>query len=226
MADHAVTPAIRTSKAVRAMLSDFYVYVLFRLDGEPFYVGKGRGRRWKFHATAASRERSHKAAIIRQIVQTCAVVPMVKVRERLTELEAFETEVALIRAIGRQPFGPLTNCTDGGEGQAGASAETRAKIAAARAGRPLPLEHRESLSKALKAYVQTAEHIEAAAAGNRGKVRTLEQIENLRLGQIGKVITSEHRANLSRALTGRTFSAEHRANIAAANRRRGQNTLA
>jgi len=225
MAENEVTPVIRTSKAVRALLADFYVYVLFRLDGEPFYVGKGRGRRWKFHATAASRERSHKAAIIRQIVQTCAV-PMVKVRDGLTEREAFETEIALIYAIGRQPFGPLTNCTDGGEGQAGASAETRAKIAAARSGKPLSLEHRKGLSKALKAYVKTCDHIEAAAAGNRGKVRTLEQIENLRLGQIGRVITSEHRANLSRALTGRTFSAEHRANIAAANRRRGQNALA
>jgi hypothetical protein len=64
MATRAVTPFIRTSKAVRAMLPDFYVYVLFRLDGEPFYVGKGRGRRWKFHATTAIRELSHKAAII------------------------------------------------------------------------------------------------------------------------------------------------------------------
>ena len=60
-------------------------------------------------------------------------LPKVKVRERLTETEAFETEIALIKAIGRADLGqgPLVNLTDGGEGAKGKSADARARLSAA-----------------------------------------------------------------------------------------------
>ena len=50
-------------------------------------------------------------------------IPKLRVRENLTEDEAFETEIALILAIGRadRGSGPLTNMTDGGEGWSNAS---------------------------------------------------------------------------------------------------------
>jgi len=48
-------------------------------------------------------------------------IPKIKVRENLSEDEAFTVEVALIAAIGRQDLGrgPLLNLTDGGEGATG-----------------------------------------------------------------------------------------------------------
>jgi hypothetical protein len=101
------------------------VYVYFRPDtGQPCYVGKGRGRRWKAH-------NQHRSANphLRNIVRKYGEVPCVKIRTGLTEADAFTIETAFIKAIGRGADGPLVNLTDGGEGSTGwiAPAETRAK---------------------------------------------------------------------------------------------------
>jgi hypothetical protein len=46
-------------------------------------------------------------------------LPCVIIRSDLLETEAFEIEIALIAAIGREPNGPLVNLTAGGEGLSG-----------------------------------------------------------------------------------------------------------
>lgn len=218
MTTESISASAITSKAKRSLLDDFYVYILFRRDGRPFYVGKGRARRFKYHVTAAKNEKSHKAAIIRETIAT-GELPIVIVKDRLKECEAFAIEIALIKAMGREPNGPLVNCTDGGEGQSGASQETREKISASRRGKPLTEGHRESLSEALKSYPKTQQQIAKIAKANTGKKRTPKQIERLSLGQKGKILSSSHRENLSKSLTGRTLSDEHRANISIAMRK-------
>lgn len=97
----------------------FYVYVLFRpWDGSPFYVGKGKGRRWLDHKHG--RRNRHLVNIFNKATSLNLDIPKVKVRQNLTETEAFEIEKALIAAIGRKKNGgPLVNGTDGGEGTAG-----------------------------------------------------------------------------------------------------------
>ena len=57
-------------------------------------------------------------AFIETTLARKGMVPKIKVRERLSERDAFETEIALIKAIGRRDknLGPLANMSDGGSG--------------------------------------------------------------------------------------------------------------
>jgi hypothetical protein len=91
--------------------------VIFRPNGEPCYVGKGRGNRWQQHASGARNPN------LRHIYTNAGGdLPVIKVREFLSVAEASETEIALIAAIGRKSYGgPLVNLTDGGDGPSGFS---------------------------------------------------------------------------------------------------------
>ncbi len=95
-----------------------YVYVIFRPDGTPCYVGKGKGNRWAMHALGyPTTTNRHLSAIY---AQAGGDLPVVKVREDLSDSEAIKIEIALIAAIGREAHGgPLVNFTDGGDGVTG-----------------------------------------------------------------------------------------------------------
>lgn len=90
---------------------DFYVYVLFDWQGIPRYIGKGRGGRIRQHQT----DRRMKA-FVAQTILLLGDVPSVKIRNGLTEHEAYSLEQIFIRAIGRYPDGPLVNRTEKGSG--------------------------------------------------------------------------------------------------------------
>ncbi len=106
----------------------YYVYILRKPNGTPFYVGKGRKRRILDHeAEARGPEKTHKLNTIRAIS---------KRGERITyEIESYfpeeemalSREVDLIALIGRHDLGlgPLTNQTDGGEGTSNPSEESK-----------------------------------------------------------------------------------------------------
>lgn len=92
-----------------------YVYVVFRPDGAPCYVGQGRGNRWKTHLT-----RSHNRHLASIAKNANGTLPIVVIKENLSLDDAIETEIAFIAAIGREAHGgPLVNLTDGGEGTRG-----------------------------------------------------------------------------------------------------------
>jgi hypothetical protein len=190
--------------AVPAARSDFYVYILFRENGVPFYVGYGSGRRWLVHETAArAGEKSHRDAIIRRMQARGIAVPKIKLHEGLTKAAAKAYEVALIAAIGRAPVGPLVNLTDGGEGASNPPPDIRVKIGTAQRGRPRSSEHAAKLSASLRGRPRTPELVEMTAAANRGRTMSLED-----------------RARRSAALIGRPHSLARRANISAAKRGR------
>jgi hypothetical protein len=112
------------------MENQFYVYIIFRLDGTPCYVGKGKGKRIE-----KNNYKSHTP--IKNLINKYGNLPKVKIRENLMEVEAFETEIALIKAIGRFIHGgPLLNMTDGGDGPSGNihSIETKSKMRFAKIG--------------------------------------------------------------------------------------------
>jgi LEM3-like protein/NUMOD3 motif-containing protein len=184
-------------------LADAYVYVLFRADGTPFYVGKGRKDRWGDHERDAKLGmRSHKLNIIREMLRAgLTEVPKVKIAEGLTHREAFLREIAIIAAIGRYPDGPLVNRTGGGDGNRDQSAEERAKTVARN-----------------RARVWTPEMRAKVAASLRGKKLSPETIAKRSAAMVGRIRSPEHRASLSAALRGKPKSPEHVAKMAAAKR--------
>jgi hypothetical protein len=186
-------------------LADSYVYVLFRADGTPFYVGKGRKDRWGDHerdARLGLGTRVHRLNVIREMFRAgFGDIPKVKVAEGLTHHEAISREIAIIAAIGRYPNGPLVNRTSGGEGNPDQSEEERAKTAARNRARIWTPEMRAKVAASLRGKKLSPETIAKRSAAIRGKTRS-----------------EEHRASLSAALRGKPKSPEHVAKIAAAKR--------
>ena len=84
------------------ILNEHYVYLYLRIDGTPYYVGKGKGNRYKG---------SH----------TVSVPPLERIEfvaENLTDEQACKLEQELIEQYGRKDLGTgiLRNLTSGGEG--------------------------------------------------------------------------------------------------------------
>jgi general stress protein YciG len=139
----------------------FYVYILFDFLGQPRYVGKGTGDRWLRHERKTDPVNILKNSYIEQATIVLDEVPKIKVRENLTEKEAYALEVALIKAIGRYPVGPLCNMTAGGDGL---DTETARKLNAARP----PEQRRETARKAGAASAAARDPEERRAAGQKG----------------------------------------------------------
>ena len=168
--------------------SDYYIYALFREDGVPFYIGKGRGGRMFKHEQHAGRPdaRARRFTIIRGMLSRALEVPKVKLHDGLTEAIAFEYERALIAAIGRADLnaGSLANHTDGGDGRSGAqlSLEDRAKKRTAILGRK---HSPEALARMRKP--KSADH----NAALRGKKRSPETCAKMAASQLGKKFSPE-----------------------------------
>ena len=71
------------------MNASYYVYVLFRETGLPFYVGIGKGQRWTVHEREARTNtlqrgaNTHKLAIIRRTHSAGIEVPKIKIAQRI-----------------------------------------------------------------------------------------------------------------------------------------------
>src|SRR6516162_8389728 len=151
----------------------FYIYVLFRLNGEPCYVGKGFGDRWLWHERHPNHHNKNLLNIVNQAKKLCKELPKVKIRQKLTEAEAFDLEKIFIKVIGRKIHGgPLVNLTGGGDGESGkvyTPQQIENFINGAR-NRPRPTsESNTKRSIALKGRKKSAEHIAKVAEANRGK---------------------------------------------------------
>ena len=108
----------------------------YTFDHEPFYVGKGKDQQYIMHLLQSKnnndiplRENRHKFHKIKNILKENLEPIILKVKENISEQEAFELEICLIWAIGRSDLklGPLTNLTDGGEGTQGRICRKRTK---------------------------------------------------------------------------------------------------
>lgn len=139
---------------LRALVAPFYVYVLHKPDGTPFYVGKGVGLRVLQHVSEArNRARlTHKLNTIRAIERRGGAVSYSVAGVFNEEGEAHRHEMMLIRQIGRYDLGlgPLTNQTDGGEGGSNLSQESRSRRASTLAGDNAESEERRAANRFFK----------------------------------------------------------------------------
>lgn len=183
---------------------EFYVYEHWRMDREePFYVGKGKGKRaHNMHA----RNRHH-LAIQAKVHREGFAVEVRIVMSGLTEEEAYKLECERIN-FWRLQGADLANMSNGGEG--GASGVTRV----------FTEEHKAKLSKP-----RTPETIAAVVEGKRRAraIRIANGIPSKKLKltpeglarksaagkrQAGKKLTEETKKKISAALIGRTYSVE------------------
>lgn len=195
----------------------FYVYVLFRETGVPFYVGKGRDARWLFHEKVAKAGGTHKDRLIQRILSKRADVPKVKVREGLTNAEARITEVSLIAAIGREKDGgPLINQTRGGDGCVEPDEEVRYRMGNGMRGRKLSDETRAKMKAAKKGYAMSPEDRARAAKTRTGQKRSDEAKAKMRAAKLGKKQKPEHVAARTAKIRGRKAPPEECARKSAA----------
>lgn len=88
-----------------------YVYIYFRLDGSPVYVGRGTGARYKTHMKP-----SKDTHLGRLIKKSGGELPVVIIASGLTLEKSCEMEKAFIKALGREiDGGPLINLSLGGD---------------------------------------------------------------------------------------------------------------
>lgn len=166
----------------------FYVYVHRRItNGEPFYVGKGHGRR--------SSTRSGRNDYWKNIVAKDGGLDVAIIAKNIDEELSFLVEMELIDLFRRRGY-MLSNLTDGGEGSSGylASIETRAKQSAARLGRKMSTETKEKFCRSIKGRV----------SNNKGKTFSAEWRQKIAIANTGKTHSPETRAKLSESHKGKT----------------------
>ena len=96
-----------------------YMYEELEFDYEPIYVGKGKNGRAQIHLSESKNPFLNN--IISKIKEQNQMPKIIRYQENLTEKDAFDLEIKLIKQIGRRDLslGPLTNLTDGGDGVSG-----------------------------------------------------------------------------------------------------------
>ena len=100
-----------------------YVYSIWRTDKaqpEPFYIGKGNGRRALHHLYPSERRNRVKAAILDKIEASGGVPLFCILAKDINDDDAVALESWFINKVGRITSlnGPLANLTEGGEGRA------------------------------------------------------------------------------------------------------------
>jgi len=121
------------------MSNQFYIYVHCRPSGEPFYVGKGSGKRAYAFGKKVGRNNYYKNIIAKYGKENITIY----IHPCQSEQHAFDCEIWMIEWCRNQGH-KLANLTNGGEGLSGHnhSSETKLKIGTSNSmsqiGKPKP----------------------------------------------------------------------------------------
>lgn len=188
---------------------------------EPFYVGKGTGKRMYSHLKSKSKHhKTHRIADIRRDGYEPLVI---QISSNVSELGALNEEHLFITELGTRADipgicrGPLTNLKTDGAIQT-YSLESRrlmSVIASTRVRAPHSQETKDKMKAAHARMTQEQREAKALKMSNKlkGKKKTPEQCERLSKLHKGKIISQEHRDKISKALTGHSTSTAVRAMI-------------
>ena len=160
-------------------------------SGAVRYVGWSFNPRQRLagHMNEAKRKISHKGRWLQQLGGARPDLEVGESGEGPGWAAAERRWIAHFRTSGA----PLTNLTDGGEGTPGfrPSAETRAKMSAARVGHRRSAESIAKTAAALRGRKQAQEHVSRLAAVRRGRV-PLAAMEAARMAVTGRKQSPEH----------------------------------
>lgn len=185
------------------MDNDFYVYLHIKLtNGEPFYVGRGKGSR------AYEKGRGRRSQYWFSIANKYGF-DVIFLENNITGDLSLELEKYWIGRIGRMDLGlgPLVNFTDGGEGACGISKEAKEK-------RSKQMKGKNVWMKGRKLSDETRERMSKSRMGHKynvGRKATQETKERQRKSMKGKNTgkrTEELKRKISESLKGKKQSEE------------------
>jgi group I intron endonuclease len=145
------------------------------------------------------------------------------IADGLTEDKAKAMEIELISMYRTQNSHYGYNCTAGGDGSTGfyPSEETRAKMSAARVGKPLSDETKFKIGASQKGKYVSAETRAKIGAASKGRNRkhnlTAKARDKTPNVYKGCHLTEEHKAKISAALSGRHLSSETKTKLSIIN---------
>ena len=165
---------------IKSHVGEFYVYILLRPDGTPFYVGCGlaragtkhRPRVFQHEEEARAGRRSRRHSVIRKIWKSGGEVGYRIDSWHSDECGVFAREIDLIDQFGRadEGKGPLANSNAGGTGQFRPGPDVRAAMSAAHKHSWTPERRARAADNALKTMVEKG--AEALRAGHKAWLDT------------------------------------------------------
>jgi hypothetical protein len=176
-----------------------FIYGDLSFDFEPFYIGKGKGRRASYHLTEKESciFNLHKYRRVQCIFRENLTPLVIYLRDNLSEEAAWEYEKEIIALIGRRflKTGPLTNIQEGGAGGAG-NEETRRKNSESHKGKRMG-EENSAYGKPLR------QRILEKYGEKEGEVKYKEYLEHLKTANKETWKDPEHRRKMHKARIGK-----------------------